>query len=133
MIASVVLVLVTILYVLYCRHGKKPSEGFIELNEINNDDRNDNTINDGPTMQPAQEAGGTGDQLQVFSTQELTTPTESSQSQCSQQTTLLELINKKYEARPCHSAPLAVAERGKHGSKLVGFHDYNFNLADTVA
>ena len=131
-VATVVLALVFILYLLYCRHGKKSSRDFVQLHEINNDDHYGNTINDEPTVQPAQEAGGSGDQLQVFSGQELTTPTESSQSQCSQPTLLQELINKNYP-KTYHNVPLAVAECSKHGSTLVGLQRYNLNLADTVA
>ena len=56
-VATVVLALVFILYLLYCRHGKKSSRDFVQLHEINNDDHYGNTINDEPTVQPAQEAG----------------------------------------------------------------------------
>lgn len=131
-VATVVLALIFVLYVLYCRHGKKSSRDFVQLEEINNDDHHGNAINDEPTVQPAQEAGGSGDQLQVVSGQELTTPTEPSQSQCSQPTLLEELFNKNY-SNTYRGIPLAVAERSKHGSTLVGLQGYNLNLADTVA
>ena len=127
-VALLLLALVIILYMLYRRHGKMSSVSHVRLHEINNDDHHGNTINDEPTVQPAQEAGGSGDQLQVFSGQELTTPTESSQPQCSQPT-LQELINKKY----VRCIPLAVAECSKQSSSLVGFQNYNINLSDTVA
>lgn len=129
-VAVVVLLIVAILYLLYCRHGKK-SQSFIELDELNDDsDHHDNTITDHDTVQPAQEAGGSGDRLQVGSV-ELTTPTESSESQCSKPT-LQELINRRYIG-PYHSVPMAVAECGKERSTLVGLQNYNSNVFETVA
>lgn len=111
------------------------------MDELNNDDNNhdngnhdnnhheDNAVND-QAMVPAQEAGGSGDQIQVCNTA-FGTPTESSQSECSKPT-IQELINKKFMGQ-YHSVPLAAAERGKERSTLVGLQNYNSNLFDTVA
>ena len=128
-VTVLVLALIAVLYMLYRRHGKKSSGGHIRLVEVCSDDHHGNTIIDHgntisnePTIQAAQEAGGSG----VFTRQELTTPTEPSQSH---QPTLQELINRKY----ARLVPTAATECSKERSSLVGCHEYNINLTDTVA
>ena len=117
-VAFIILILVSLLYLLYCRHGKK-STSFVELDQLNNEnDHYDNTVNE-PTVQPAQEAGSYSDQLQVG----LATPTESSQSHCSKSTTEESL---KYMEQH-YSIPWTVA--GKQKSSLVGLRS---NLFETV-
>ena len=121
---SIVMMLV-LFYCLYqCR--RKKSLDLVQLDEFNDEndhhviDHHDIIPNDQLTVsvQPAQEAGSSGDQLQVG----LATSTESSQSQCSKPT-MEEIIRAKFmsEYQPVPSS-----------SKVVGFHHSNL-LGTTVA
>ena len=116
-VAFTVLVLVTG-YLLYHCHGKQ-SPDHVQLQDELNDENgyHDDVISNQLTTQPAQEAGSSGDQLQVGSIG-LTTPTESSQSQCSKPT-VEELIHNKFMSQ-YHPVP---------SSSLVGFQNYHSNLA----
>ena len=112
-IAVIVLILVSLLYLIYCRHGKK-STSYVGLDLAEND-HHDTSLNDHqPTVQPAQEAGSSGDQLQVGFT-------KSSQSQCSKST--LEDSFKYMEN--CYTSTVPLSSK----SSLVGLHS---NWFDTV-
>ena len=113
-LVAVSVVFLVILYTLY-RHLGRRSPNLVQLNNELDDenDHHDNVINDQPTIQPAQEAGSLGDQLQVG----LTAPTESSQSECSK-STIEELRHKTFMGQ-YHAVP---------SSSLVGLQSYHSNL-----
>ena len=125
-VALVVLVIVILLYLFYRRHSKK-SSNFVQLHN-ENDHHDNNTIDDqATTIQPAQEAGSTRDQLQVDIG--LTTPSESSQSK----STLEEMVDKKLRDHYQLSMPAVAGSAGKQRSSLAGLQNRHSNLFETVA
>ena len=113
LVAVSVVIFLVFFYILYRHHGRR-SPDLVQLNESDDEnDHHDNVINDQPTIQPAQEAGSLGDQLQVG----LTAPTESSQSECSK-STIEELRHKTFMGQ-YHAVP---------SSSLVGLQSYHSNL-----
>ena len=126
--ASSIIVILPLFYCLY-RHRSKKSSDLVRLvqDDENDDhhnnmiiDHHDNSTNDqlAVSVQPAEEAGNSGDQLQVG----LTTLTEPSQSQFSKPT-MEEIIHAKFMGQ-YHPVPSS--------SKVVGFHHSNL-LGTTVA
>ena len=116
-VLSIVMMLVLFYWLYRYRVKKSPDPVLEEFDDEN--DHYDNSIIDhhDNIIQPAEEAGGRGDQLQVG----LATPTESSQSQGSKPT-MEEIIRAKFmgEYQPVPSS-----------SKVVGFHHSNL-LGTTV-
>ena len=94
-IASVVLVLICLLYLLYCRHGNR-STSYLEFNDNSGNHDNIDDDDDQCVVEPTEEAGSYGDQLQVG----LTTY---SQSQCVYSSSSEEL-NKSPFILPCNSS-----------------------------
>lgn len=133
-LASLILLIVTALYLLYRRHSKK-SSGFVQMDDNhhdNNDNYHDNNAIDDqlPTVQPAQEAGSSRDELQV-GRMDLAVPNESSQSECSK-LTLEDMYSKRLQSQ-YHPVTPCISESRKHTSSLVGLQNYNAKLLETVA
>ena len=100
---AVILAAAISLIVYYLCNRRKNSHGLVRLQEeCDIDDPHDNTINDQPTVQAAQEVLGRSTEVQVG----LTTPSEADQMQYSKET-MKELIHKqlfdKYHSSPSSS------------------------------
>ena len=121
MIAALVVAALTVMtsFTIYyfCNRRKQP-RGLVRLQEeCDEDDHHDNNINDQPTVQAAQEAGGRSAEMQVG----LTANSEAEQTQYSKETMKELIYNKLFDKY--HPTP---------ASSLVARQSYPSNLCNTV-